>query len=144
MIDRYRSWLNWMSGISLLSAVIFLIVVGYWMLYPYKVITFNDSVFPMSTKVAKAGQIVSYKVDYCKTTDLSSSVTREFVNALIYVTPTTINHRPKGCHVFTMGVVVHKELPPGEYYLHMTYRYKVNPIKEIIVEHNTEKFTVTK
>lgn len=130
------------SSLSIFSALVSMILVFFWMLYPYKTLEFQDEVFPVVKKVVNRGEMVYYTSNYCKFFNFPALVTRSFINEIIYVTPSTITNRPSGCHTIKIGVVVPKELPPSNYKLEMTYQIEVNPIRVITIKEDTEMFTV--
>lgn len=117
-------------------------LVVYWIVYPYKTVVFNKEEFEITTPVVKQGGFVHYLNDYCKFIDLPAKVTRSFINGLIYVSPSTIVNRPKGCNSFDIAVKIPEELPPGKYQMEMSYQYQINPVRVITIKHNTEEFEV--
>lgn len=139
---KQNNLFNLFAYLSTLSGIAFIFLILFWLIYPYKTITFNSVEFPINKTVVKQGGTISYSVDYCKYINSPATVTRSFINALIYVTPSTINERPMGCNVLNIQVVVPQELPPGNYYMQMNYQYQVNPIRKISILHNTEEFQV--
>ena len=131
-----------LSWLTIFSAIIGIAVVTYWLIYPYQLLTFNDAVFPVVNKTVKSGGTLRYVSDYCKYTDASATVTRSFVNEIIFVTPTTITNRPTGCAVITVEIALPKELPIGTYHLSNTYTYEINPLRTVVIKEDTEEFKV--
>jgi len=114
----------------------------YWYLYPYNIIEFQDAQFPVEKTVVYQGEEISYTSRYCKYMDLSAVVTRSYIDTLIYTMPSTVTKRMMGCHNMVFSTVIPNKLPAGKYYIHMVYKYDVNPIRTIIVEHDSESFEV--
>jgi hypothetical protein len=139
---KLRIFLNWVSYISILSAIIFLVTYFYWSFYPYKTIVFQDQVFPIVNKTIKQGTFLQYTSRYCKYFNSEALVTRSFVDQLIFSMPSMITDRPMGCHTITVEVSVPTELPVGKFHLLNTYEIQVNPIRKVVIEQSTEEFTV--
>ena len=129
-----------MFMIGLMFAVV--VVVIYWLTYPYNPLVFNDFEFPIINKVIHQGDMIYYRSNYCKYMNLPALVTRTFANDILYVTPSTVTNRPMGCNVITIGVSVPHELPIGSYQIKMRYDFRVNPIRTITILENTEEFEV--
>ena len=114
----------------------------FWLTYPYKPLVFNDSVFPIKNKIVRQGGTLTYVSDYCKNTNLSAVITRTFTNGLVFIVPAVTSYRPVGCQVINVVVSIPVELPPGKYFLQNLYSYQVNPLRTVVVAHNTEEFEV--
>lgn len=130
------------SLLSIVMGAVLIVLVTAWQLWPYQPIVYKDAVFPISHKTVHAGSMVHYTVNYCKNMDIPAEVTREFINELIFVTPTTISNRPVGCHSIEISVLVPSELPTGHYLMRQHYTYQVNPIRTITITKDTEAFFV--
>ena len=130
------SWANIISGIVIIGFIFF------WSYYPYNILEFQDSVYPVETKTVKPGEEVIYRVRYCKYLPTSFSVTRKFVDGIIYTTSEVASNNPVGCHDNLVYIQVPKSLPEGNYSLQMIYRTKVNPIRTVEIIRTTERFTV--
>lgn len=120
-----------------------IILVNYWLFYPYKVIEFKNLPFPIQSTVER-GQFISYDVEFCKFIDSGAVVTRSFVDGIIYTVPDIVTNQKKGCRTNKIEVYVSKTLSPGDYFIKGVYKYKVNPIREIFVTTTTQHFTITK
>lgn len=117
----------------------------YWLLWPYKTLVFKDKFFPVITKNIHPGDVVTYKADYCKYINLPATVSRHIVNGYDYTMPPTLTDRASGCHVIYVSFVLPKETPVGNNYrADMIYKYEVNPLRTIIVQHSTDYFNVIK
>ena len=122
-----------------------MILIGsYWLFYPYKILEFSDPVFPVLTKTVKAGEQVQYRARYCKYMPIGFTVTRKFIDGIIYTVPSVESNNPTGCHDNVVYIEVPKNIPAGEFTLEMLYRVKINPIRTIDIIMNTEKFNVVK
>jgi hypothetical protein len=133
-----------LSSVLLCISIFMLGVFAFWAFYPYKTLELKDDVFPIlnKDKTIKQGGTLQFVSDNCKYVDLPATTSRAFVNSIIYYVPTTTTNIRKGCGKVTINVSVSRELPPGKYYLHNIFQYKVNPVRIMTVEHNTEPFFV--
>jgi len=129
-----------------LASFVFIIitwaVLMYWWLRPYKIIEIKSAV-PLEAEV-KQGTDLEYILDYCKYTDLIPSVTRRFVDGIIYAVPSSGVGLKKGCGKVVLSIPVPKTLPAGVYHLETNLSYQVNPIRNIKLEYSTGLFTVVK
>jgi len=135
-----RKILNCLSYLTLILAFGLILLIGYWLIYPYKPIQFNK--LELITPVVKQGGILKYEVDYCKYMNISAEVTRTYNNGIIYTTPTTTSNNPTGCHDITIFVIIPPELPSAYYTITMRYKYQVNPIRIVEYTVNSDKFEV--
>jgi len=131
------AWFTIISALLLMSLVIF------WMVYPYKTTDFKTP-FPIQTKEVKRGGYVFYTVDYCKYTDLLPEISKTFVDGVLYTIPPALGaSNPTGCHSQLIQTYVPKALVPGTYVIQINYKYKLNPLRVIEVKTETEPFIVT-
>jgi hypothetical protein len=135
---------NIISFITLTMAFLLISVAIYWLVYPYRVLEIKGSVFPIlnENKTIKRGHVLYFESDNCKFMNITATTSRTFVDTLNYYIPMTITNVRKGCGKVTISVPVSELLPPGKYYLHNIFQYKVNPLRTITVEHDTEYFTI--
>jgi hypothetical protein len=126
----------------LMALLTLIVLVVYWLNYPYQTITFDQPIFSIESKTVKGGEILFFISNYCKHTNVAASITRVFKNDILFYTPTSTGNIGKGCGAVRVGVSVPEELPKGEYVIENIYRYRVNPIREIVVRQDTEMFVV--
>lgn len=138
-----KTFLNWMSFVSVLLALGVTILILFWEFWPYKTLEFKQDKFPIINKTIHAGDLLFYSVDYCKYTDLPALVARHIVNGYDYTMTPTVTDRPVGCHSVIISFILPKETPPGKgYHADMIYQYQVNPLRTILIKHSTENFEV--
>lgn len=136
-IFQYISWA------TIISALVLILTILYWLIKPYKPVTFPDKPQPVSTKIVKRGGTLIYEVEFCKYTDELPLITKTFTDGIIFPIPSFISIKnEKGCHVNTVSMSVPESLPTGTYVLTTVYRYQVNPIRFIDVVTKTEPFTI--
>lgn len=122
-----------------------IILISYWLLYPYNPIVFNNLPYKVDSKMVRAGGLLSYNVDYCKYNNLIPQFTKSFVNGIIYIVPPEgAVVKPSGCHVVKIVITIPETLPPDTYILKISYRYQVNPIRTVDVMAQSEPFKVIK
>lgn len=140
-----KKFLNYLSFITLLLAAGLFILVGYWYFFPGTPVKFFDTPHKVEKKTVKNGDFLIYDVKYCKYTDITPTLTKAFVDGIIYYLPDT-NSRitKKGCGTNRIFVFVPKELPIGVYHIAINWHYQVNPVQSVNIYTETEKFTVIK
>jgi hypothetical protein len=127
----------------IIAAIGLIGLITFWSTYPYKPIVFTNLPFPVDKTVYKPKDILQYKVEYCKNTNLIPIVTRYFVNGIVYLASSNpAVQKPKGCGSTTVQIVVPESLMKDTYYLKINYRYQVNPIRTVNVMGETEKFAI--
>lgn len=128
--------------VTLLGALATILTVLVWSLYDYKPLKINKEPMYVLTKEVNPGDILIYQLDYCKFNDGDVSISRSFVDGIVFTTPIIKASNEMGCRIQNISILVPQTLPAGRYYLKVDYTYKVNPIREVTVTSYTEKFTV--
>lgn len=124
-------------------ALSFMLVAGYWAVYPYKPLVIKNNPMPTYEKQVRAGDFLSYDVDYCKNTELPALVTRAFVDDVVFASPQIISDNEKSCRKHTVKIMI-PNIPPGKYFVRITYTYEVNPIRSVTVTAYTQNFEIIK
>jgi len=132
------------SWLAIVMAMIMMMILSFWEFYPYKIIEFKKRPFPIVNEQPVArGDIVAYKIDACKFTDVVPEMTVFFVDGIVYEVP--IKKKGgigRGCAVTIIFIEVPKSLPVGTYSLKLIMHYKMNPFRTIEIINTTEKFVV--
>jgi len=131
-----------LSMIFLSLAGVFLLIIIYWTVYPYKTIEFNTDVAKVHNKQVERGEYLYYEIDYCKHTDKEAKLTRSFVDGVKYDIPDGYSDVEKGCAVKVIQIYIPKGIGTGTYMIKQVRHYQVNPIRTIDVVHFTEQFEV--
>lgn len=118
------------------------IIVAFWLLYPYKTIEFNKPEAVVETKQVARGDYLVYVIDYCKYTEKEANISRSFVDGLIYLTPDGIADVPNGCGEKRIQMYVPRNMPTGKYRIMQVRHYEVNPLRHENVVYYTEEFEV--
>jgi hypothetical protein len=137
--------INTLSLVTIFLAWVLVILVTYWIVYPYKPVVFTTESFPVDEKVVKAGGYLTYNASYCKFNNLVPQTTKAFSDGVLYILPTEVAlSKEMGCGNIKVQTYVPTSLPASKYRLKISYRYQVNPIKAITITAQTEEFTVIK
>jgi len=142
VINRKDKSITILLFVSLGISFIFVLLVLFWVLFPYKPLSINNHPYPVITKEVKKGDALLFKMDYCKFTDKKATVTRRFTDSLLYVMPDITAVNEAGCRKQLISEEIPQNLPAGEYIMDFYYTYKVNPIREVTVHARTQKFQV--
>lgn len=133
--------LNILSWITLSFIYVVAGVMVFWSVYPYKTLEFKSKLLVPQTTVRQGGYL-EYISDYCKYVDLPATISRSFVNGIVFTTPLTFTDRAKGCNKIKVGIVIPPELAVGKYHLEIIYQYKVNPVRAITIKNESEEFYI--
>ena len=137
---------QYIAYLTIIAAFCLITLLGFWLLYPYNIISFEQTPFPIlnENKTIKQGDTLVYESEYCKHLNVSSDTTRSFSDGIVYNTPMVQSNRSVGCDDVKVYIEVPKNLPPSKYTLEILYRFQVNPIRKIDVKVSTEQFLVIK
>lgn len=103
---------------------------AYWTWYPYKTIEFK-SLYQTEKTVYYQGDKTFYVVNYCKYTDARASITKEFVDGLVFSVDSPQAILNRGCREQEVPMTIPETLPIGEYRLRNTVTYFVSPTQAI-------------
>ena len=138
--------LYWIAVHAIVLSTIFLIVLLYWSLYPYKTVEIKESTFPVlnKNKTVIVGENLAYRSTSCRYFIGEIVVHRTLVNhTLIDFPDTRFYQDKKACVSFVNRTLeIPSYAPSGKYHLEITNFIKVNPIRTISVKVSTEEFTV--
>ena len=129
--------------IMMILVLIFAIGCVIVLIYPFKVIEFNDP-YKVLTPVVQAGNLMQYRRDSVKYMQLTGDLSCHFEDGLIYAIPSVESNNPVGPLSGVVSIQIPKELPPGTYIYKCTVTYKLAGIRELRYEFQTEAFEVTK
>lgn len=137
----------WSIGwrIYLVINISVLVILAFWLLYPYDVISVESPIKIMNKdKTVRAGGMLIYEVKYDKKMDVSGRLTRKLVNSYVVdLRPSIVTHGVgKGRALNVLHVP--EWASDGEYYMTWSAEYKVNPIRTVRVTRQSEEFTVVK
>jgi len=142
LINKKDKSITIATFVSLGVSFIFVLLVLFWLIFPYEPLSINNHPYPVITKEVKKGDVLLFEVDYCKLTDKKATITRRFIDSLLYVMPDITAVNEMGCRRQLVSEEIPQNLPAGEYVMDFYYTYKVNPIREVTVHARTQKFQV--
>ena len=116
------------------------VLISGWLLLPYNVIEGGSLV--TDRYYVKAGETINYHTDYCKHYDMPGKLSIQLIDTFAYNYNTLDSNAPIGCKGFDRGIYIPKGVPPGNYFLRVTIRYQVNPLREVIYTNETNVFEV--
>lgn len=114
----------------------------FWLLYPYKPLELSN--VKLNRTEVNRGEHILVSADYCKYTKKSADLFISFIDGIIYNSPTQIINLESGCHQANLSIYIPKALPTGKFMLKGVFRYQVNPIRHIEVNHLTGEFNIIK
>lgn len=119
-------------------------LIYYWKVTPSKILVINQLPVPVGEpENIRAGRIITLKFDYCKFTDTKG-----------FVEPTLVSDRnvvilkpydetlPAGCNKIDGPLVLPYTVITQTYHVHWKVTYYPNPVHTVIVEFDSEKFTL--
>lgn len=129
----------------LLIAAFLMIYTSYLLFAPVKVIEPNVQPYKVVESEAKAGEEVTYTVDYCKYIDAPGTITRQLIAEGVAVnSQEQAVFLPSGCPLRKdIKVKLPLDLASGEYYIRINLEYRVNAVRTVEYEFITESFHVT-
>lgn len=120
-----------LAWFAILSGMFLVFLVTFWLIYPYNPLTIKHPI-QVITKEVSAGDELIYSIEYCKNVNIPSTLTKEYIDGVIYAAPPIVANNPKGCGI-NLGMITVPNLPAGNYKIRFTYTYKMNPLREISV-----------
>lgn len=134
---------NYISYGTIIVALLFMVTVFYWLLFPYKPIEFPVLPHFVENKQVLSGEYLIYYVEYCKYSKVTPIADKTFNDGIIYSIPQVIaTEKSIGCGTSKIQIYIPRGLPKGKYFIESTYRYKMNPLRTIDVKTKTEQFEV--
>lgn len=127
---------NTVNALSPILGIGFLALVIGMMVYPFKTAEVKEPMRILTPEV-QVGDIIRYEVDYCRYTDAESSLTWILVPSDSSYDGDFLGSResgglPTGCGlVNSQTPPVPEQVRPGEYYVKVVARYRVNPLRTI-------------
>lgn len=127
-----------------------LMIVAYWLLYPYKILTDIQQPFVVlnENKKVMAGEYLRYEITLCKHNKLPAKISRYLSDGVVFsLSPfeggyTNID---EGCTTNERTAQVPKfDFSSTPKKLIIILEYKPNPIRTVVYTFETEPFTITK
>jgi len=140
-MDITKSRIKEVIGLGTLFIAWLIILHFAWlMLYPYEPLIVND--VKIFNNTYSNGDIIIYEMDYCKNSDHSAEITKNFEDGIVFQLKSYTTNAPIGCHIRNATVEIPKTLPKGTYRLCVNARYNINFMRQINVKYVTPEFEV--
>lgn len=123
-------------------AIIIILVLTYWGIYPYNPLELSN--VKLDRVEVNRGEHIHISADYCKNTELPADLFISFIDGLVYNPQPQVIDLKIGCHYTVLSIYIPKALPTGKYMIKGVFRYKVNPIRTIDVNHLSGEFSIIK
>lgn len=129
-------------------AIISLCVFGYWRNAPYLIFElqqYKADVHP-DPILGNGNEQLTVSFDYCKYDDLPAKVKRTLIGSRVSISLPVDHQEPLavGCGRAERNLLIPKINNTGTYHIHYEVTYKVNPIRNVTVEYDTQDFEITK
>lgn len=120
----------------------------YWTFIPYNPITINNAPVPIRPVSLASGTdtTVIATLKSCKHTTVTPIVTRTLIGEGVEITTPSYSGviNGPGCQTLQQAIIMPQFTPPGTYHIHWHVAYQMNPIRTVVVQYDSENFTVTK
>lgn len=146
MKDLVRRPAYLVSAILVVGSFSVLLQILIWLTWPYAPLRHFDEVTlrEVASHVVPQGEALLIHGVGCRQTDHAGIAERAFIDGTIYaVEPQIVSARWCLEPIRDIAVAVPHNLPPGDYRLASTLRFRVNPIREVVYRYETVAFTVT-
>lgn len=148
--EQKENTVKWFSRVAylVLALSIFTIaLIGYWASRDAAdVLVIKKQPIPIRTirSDAHPNGVVILKYDYCKNTKAEGEIRASFVgqNSAELFLPRVIDRTDPACGQLEAPYIIPEQVVPGRYHLHFRASYKINPIKTVIIEWDSEEFNV--
>lgn len=132
----------------LVAAVIAIAVVIFWVNQPSDVLEIRNQPVPVRTirSAAHPEGVVILKYSYCKNYNTEGRVRTSFVSQSSEIfLPVATDRTDKTClDNIEVPVLVPPQIVSGKYKLHFRATYQINPLKQAIIEWDSQEFEIVK
>lgn len=117
-------------------------LMAYWGAAQYDVLDIRQSPVPVRPKeVSGPDPTIIATIDYCKKLDVEGTAVVTLVSKkTVLLTPAYKDKTPKTCATLEAALLIPPQATPDVYHYHWRVVYKVNPIKTVVEEFDTEEF----
>jgi hypothetical protein len=133
---------KWIPSVIIGMAIILILVLTYWGIYPYNPLELSN--VKLDRTEVNRGEHIKISADYCKNTESSADLFISFIDGLVYNPQPQVIDLESGCHSAVLSVYIPKNIPTGKFMIKGVFRYKVNPIRSIDVNHLSREFNIIK
>lgn len=136
---------KWLITIALSLMAVCILIILYWLYsVPDKALVVKPSPITVATKTVSPGGYVLLHYDFCKNVTADGRVIITLVNSKSQTNlPTTTERSPKGCYSnLTAPFPIPNQTVAGTYHITFRTTYKVNPLRSIVQQYDTQSFVV--
>lgn len=141
-----RRILPYTAYIVITLSILIALVFGYWVSQDEDVLEIKNQPTPVRTirEHPTANGVIILLVDYCKRTSAVGEVTTSFVSPATEIfLPTYVDKQDPVCQKTEVPVLIPPQVVPGTYHIHYRVEYKINPIKQSVIEFDSQPFEIT-
>lgn len=157
MINGKDKRLITLSYLTLIVSGLAVLAAFYWILSPFKWITYYNSPFPVHNedREVRVGEALAYTVDYCRFNDKLATFSKDIISTdgtKGITLPSYTSSFGTNCKWYTgdkgrskvliTSTVIPPNLLPGEYIMKMTVEQKINPLRTMTLSVESEPFIV--
>ena len=138
---------NWVNRVALwitIAGSLMVLYISYLLLFPKQIITVVQP-YRILNSVIKQGDRLVYEVQYCVKKDVSFKVARQLINVdtgELWDVSDRVNNLKEGCIEENHDFLTPIRIDPGRYKMLASVNIRVNPLKFIQYEYETETFQV--
>lgn len=128
----------------LLITTILIIVTGFWLLYPQKIMVIEN---PQNVKLNKTvyhkGERITYELNYCKYKPYTATVYRTLVNSIRISYTEMHSNIAMGCRTLrSSDLRIPEFAETGRYHIETTVEYVVNPLRTERITWRSQEFEI--
>jgi hypothetical protein len=136
---------------AIILSMIIILFIAYSHLYDFKPAEFMNAPFPVQDTTLKEGELaqvkqgdrITYFVKYHKLMSVPCRATHMLVNHVQINFSDIVSYLPVGDYeMWNHDITIPEFVAPGEYYITITWTYRINPIREVIITERTQSFMV--
>lgn len=139
-MNRTLLFLSWCT---LLSALGIVLLIMFWLFYPYHVIDFKYDKLPILNKRITNGDTLLWQGDHVHYTDgVPVKVSRQIICNTLTNLPDSSYISKRGHFQSVNSSVIIPNGLEGECHIKIVSQWAINPLRTIIIEKETENFTI--
>jgi hypothetical protein len=135
---------NILINILLSIMVVSTLYIGYLLFEPITPLVIKNQPAKILSKNIKAGDIMYYRVDYCRYSNKSARVYRTITGDVNIPTPSIETITKLGCSFANVPIQIPFGTPKGIYHININIEFDINEFRTIVVNFITEDFKVIK
>lgn len=128
----------------LLLTTLLLGVVGFWLLYPQKVMVIENSQnVKLDKTVYHKGDRITYEMKYCKYKPYTATVLRTLVNSIRITYTELHSNLEMGCRTLrSSDLEIPEFAETGRYHIETTIEYVINPLRTERITWKSQEFEI--